>query len=194
MTTVTEVLVPTVLSFFALATIGATVESLTEQSTVSDWLHRWHLKFLAPNWNFFAPHPGQWDTHLLYRDQLADGTVTQWTEVTDVTKTRQRLKWAWNPSLYKAKGLFDVNQALKRHLDDSELAEAEEASEPSGLDGLQPIESDDHLLSTQYVLLLNLVSEADHDEDAKKTQFMLMQSSLREDEATPQFVSNFHKL
>lgn len=191
MTTVTEVLVPTVLSFFALATIGATVESLTERSTVSDWLHRWHLKFLAPNWNFFAPHPGQWDTHLLYRDQLADGTVSPWTEVTDVTETRQRLKWVWNPSLYKAKGLFDVNQALKRHLDDSELAETDDSSE---LDELQPIESDDHLLSTQYVSLLTIVSEADHEEDAKKTQFMLMQSSLREDEASPEFVSNFHEL
>ncbi|WP_135828639.1 hypothetical protein [Halorussus halobius] len=191
MTTVTAVLVPAVLSLLALATIGATVESLTERSTVTDWLQRLHLKLLAPNWNFFAPHPGQWDTHLLYRDELADGTVTQWTEVTDVTQTRQRLKWVWNPSLYKAKGLFDLNQALKRHLEGSELAEVDESS---GSEGLQPIESDDHLLSTQYLLLLNVVSGADHDDDARRTQFMLMQSSLREEEATPQFVSNFHEL
>lgn len=193
MVSTTAVLVPAVFALWVVATIVVTAETWTDGTPVSDWLG--DVTLFVPNWNFFAPHPGQWDYHLLYRDRLADGSVTQWTETTEVTQTRQRLKWTWNPELYKVKGLFDIGQELAKRLTDPETdAGEEDDDELAGDKRLRPVESDDHLLSTQYMLILNYVSDEAHDDDATKTQFMLMRSSLRGDDATPMFVSNFHKL
>ncbi|WP_090303991.1 hypothetical protein [Natronorubrum texcoconense] len=181
------------MGLWVLATIGTTVETWSDNSPLSDRLGL--LTFLIPNWNFFAPHPGQYDYHLLYRDKLSDGEVTAWTETTELTDTPQRLKWLWNPNLYPSKGLFDAGQELtKRLATPEEPIDIDDEPEESEGGNLQPIESDDHLLTIQYMMILNYVSKMDHRDDAEKTQFMLMRSSLRQDDATPMFVSNFHKL
>lgn len=62
---------------------------------------------LIPDWRFFAPEPGKLDYHLLYRDRLADGTVSDWKEV-KVDSPRRWFGFVWNPFRRDRKGLFDI--------------------------------------------------------------------------------------
>lgn len=197
MVDILHALVSVLFSVWILGTVAVTVNTWGEEDHIPDSLR--NFSFFTPNWNFFAPHPGQWDYHLLYRDRLADGSVTAWTETTELTNTRDRYKWVWNPNLYRNKGLFDMGQELAKEIVDveefeQEIPDSDDDEEPQSPDQMETIQSKNHILSTQYLLILNYVSARSHHEEARETQFMLMRSSLREGEPDPLFISNFHKL
>jgi len=201
MTEMLNVAVTVMFSLWISGTVAVTVNTWGEKDYIPDALRQ--LTYLTPNWNFFAPHPGQWDYHLLYRDRLADETVTRWTETTELTDTPDRYKWLWNPNLYQTKGLFDMGQELAKEIVDVEEFEDDGPSPPANDEGdgqqqspdqMESIQTNDHILTTQYLLLLNFVSQRPHPETAVETQFMLMRSSLRDGEPEPLFISNFHEL
>ncbi len=184
--------VGTLLAIWIVLTIAMATTSKERSRKLSERLGL--FASVVPNWNFFAPHPGQYDYHILYRTKQEDRTIANWTELTELTETPQRFKWAWNPGLYKTKTLFDIGQDLTKN-----IAEGEEKTEPAPeakkpLERMQSIESGDHIMTTQYMLLLNYITKTVDKDDATDIQFMLMRSNLREDEPTPMFVSNFHKL
>jgi hypothetical protein len=125
--------------------------------TISDKVRRLDGLGIIPHWNFFAPRPAQSDYHLLYRDQLWDGSITEWVELYRI-ETRSLAACIWNPKRRQNKALFDACNSLLR----------------DGIEGnvsLLP-------LSLSYLLLLNCVTAARHDESAVSTQFLLMASSL----------------
>jgi hypothetical protein len=76
-------------------------------------LRRRDLFGIVPDWRFFAPTPAKLDYHLLYRDRLADGTATDWTEVS-VTPARRWYCCLWNPFRRDRKALFDLTTEIAR--------------------------------------------------------------------------------
>ncbi len=85
---------------------------------------RWMRAVSAlPNWRLFAPNPVVSDHELLYRDRLADGTVTP---VRHLALRQRRRPWhlLWNPRNRTAKVLTDCLKAfheLHRHDPDLDL-------------------------------------------------------------------------
>ncbi|RKH45853.1 hypothetical protein D7X55_25105 [Corallococcus sp. AB049A] len=51
---------------------------------------------LIPRWMFFSPSFSASDYHLLYREALCDGTLTQWREI-PLAERRSLLGAVWNP-------------------------------------------------------------------------------------------------
>ncbi len=51
---------------------------------------------LIPRWMFFSPSFASSDYHLLYREALCDGTLTQWREV-PLAVRRSLVSAVWNP-------------------------------------------------------------------------------------------------
>lgn len=193
------VLIGTTFCGWLVATVGVTANAWANEDGQDDRFSEMlgSLTFLTPNWNFFAPHPGQYDYHLLYRNKRPDGSVSEWEELTEITETPNRLKWAWNPQLYRAKAMFDIGQDLSKKLAETHPpadADTAQNDDQDGIDHMQTIQSNDHIVTTQYMLLLNYVSQRAKEEGADKTQFMLMRSSLREEEPAPMFISNFHNV
>jgi hypothetical protein len=131
---------------------------------------------LLPSWRFFAPWPAVHDLDLFCRDQLADGTVTPFRDVTIVQARR------WQHSVFHAnrrheKGVFDLCQATVF------LA----ARWP--LEQLQ--------LTLPYLTLLNWVTlSCAHHPDAVRTQFLIGRSAAYDDSIEPDFLfaSDFHEL
>ncbi len=130
---------------------------------------------VIPEWRFFAPNPGRGDFFLLYRDQLADETITDWREIEIV---RERALWSglWNPRRREAKALFDACVELsktKRDAPDSVLA------------------------SIPYLTLLTYVSTQPRwSSSTLHTQFLvMMQDNDQPDrEVKPLYLSEFHSL
>jgi hypothetical protein len=139
-------------------------------------MRRWDLCGLVPYWNFFAPHPGTRDFHLLYRDRLADGTVTPWTEV-PLCDARRWWHAAWNPVKREKKALFDVTVQLLK-----------EALQTPRTELLQ--------VSVPYLVLLTFVSALPRPAAATGTQFLLMVSPGSVDDPVPEpmFTSALHAL
>jgi hypothetical protein len=117
---------------------------------------------LIPGWGFFAPNPGRFDFHLLYRDELPVGTVTNWREI-PVTGGRRWHDWLWNPERRLKKVLFDAFTSLSQ-------------VEKFGADAQ---------LSVPYLLLLSYVSCYPRVYQCQKTQFLLMISLPSEPEREP---------
>jgi hypothetical protein len=109
---------------------------------------------LIPQWNFFAPHPAQHDFHLLYQDQLQDGSVTAWTELALFDK---RPFWSivWNPEKRCKKALSDAVTDLAKHI-------------RSSIPALE--------LSIPYLTLLNYISGIPRIVPPKLTQFLIVSS------------------
>ena len=144
------------------------VPSLTKR------IRRWDSFGLVPQWNFFAPNPARHDFHLLFRDQLQDGTMTEWTEVASIA---QRPNWGivWNPRKRRNKALFDAVTDLAMHVKDS----------------LPAIE-----LSIPYLTLLNYVSGLPRFAGARFTQFLIMRSGSSDQGQKPElfYLSKLHAL
>jgi len=132
------------------------------------------LSFLVPEWKFFAPNPAQGEYHLLFRDQLEDGSVTPWTEV---TFPRNRRWWnvAWNPDKRANKALFDAIVGLA----------SEVISSSEGL-----------VASIPYLTLLSYVSGLSRFSTPTYTQFMVLHdfSSFMHREPALVFSSELHSL
>ncbi|WFU81704.1 hypothetical protein QA645_02845 [Bradyrhizobium sp. CIAT3101] len=67
---------------------------------------------LLPSWTFFAPNPATRDYHLVVRDKLSDGNLTDWAEVAIVERRRQ-LDVIWHPAKRRRKILSDAAQSIK---------------------------------------------------------------------------------
>lgn len=189
-------------SLWTAATVLAAVDKTFNHDVIPARLRSaFHF---VPIWNFFAPNPGRWDYHLLYRDRLGDGTLTEWREAEELTRTPDRRKWGWNPELVRMKAVVDfvqkINEIIRNDvgLDGKtrgDFTDSTEGEEPGGtLDDLETVETKRHLVSGPYLLLLNYVTRLEHPDDAEETQFMLMCSSYRDPEPQPAFISDTHTL
>ena len=135
---------------------------------------------LIPNWSFFAPRPVTFDYHLLYRDELWDLRLTDWTEVS-IVEERPWWRFLWNPSRRRKKALFDSCSMLLRL---SSALKKEGNTNPSALHRAVP-----------YLMLLSYVSQLEHPM-ARGTQFLVMRTFGPDSEPKPSlaFMSQFHAL
>ncbi|NIY69005.1 hypothetical protein [Streptomyces malaysiensis] len=132
---------------------------------------------MLPISTFFAPRPGDTDSHLLVRDKLADGTVTAWEEYPLIAKRSLR-HMVWHPGRRAEKALFDVFNELRQTLHTEQRIEE-----------LQ--------LTVPYLIVLNFVTNhCAHDPAAEKTQFLLATSGGYDVDDEPRGVltSAFHDL
>ncbi len=67
---------------------------------------------LLPSWTFFAPSPATRDYHLLIRDQLSNGELSDWCEVT-MAQPRGKFDGIWHPAKRRRKILSDAAQSIK---------------------------------------------------------------------------------
>lgn len=118
---------------------------------------------ILPQWNFFAPTPGTVDYYLLFRDELADGSVTPWREI-PLTADRRWHHWAWHPERRLKKALFDAVTHVAIHV-------------RSGLTDVR--------LTVAYLVLLNFVAEYPRLYRFEKTQFLVMMSSAEDADGEP---------
>ncbi|GAA3664297.1 hypothetical protein [Microbacterium marinilacus] len=132
---------------------------------------------IVPDWRFFAPFPAEHEYHLLYRDELADGTTTPWQEV-NFGQHRRLIHLVWAPHRRMEKGLFDATSELLRVTDST--------------DDMRIIR-----LSTSYLALLNVVTHhVDHPSQARRTQFLVIRAAEYEPSLIPDpmFMSELHRL
>lgn len=130
-----------------------------------------------PNWRFFAPTPARHDFNVLYRDKLADGTLTPWREQ-QISKDRTLLQMFWHPHRRMEKALFDVASEL--------LAASDKVT---SLERVQ--------LTVSYLALLNFVTnQVEHQAGAHQVQFLIAQSAGHDESIEPRmlFLSDFHAL
>lgn len=131
-----------------------------------------------PDWRFFAPDPGTLDYHVLYRDRLAGGGMTLWTEI-DVFEPRRLRQVLVHANRRREKALYDAVNDLTRY----------RPPEGGGAEDIQ--------LSVGYLTLLTFVTHAvRHHEDADRTQFLIAMSTGfdEREEPYPVFTSNLHPL
>lgn len=138
-------------------------------------LRSWDVFMIVPEWRFFAPVPAQGVYHVLYRDELRDGSVTDWTEI-QVAEKRRWWNCLWNPGRRGRKAFFDAVVELVQHVKYS----------PE-----MPLES-----STPYLTLLNYVTGRMRPAPPAFTQFLIMHSreSYSEHEPEPVVLSGLHSL
>lgn len=133
------------------------------------------ISSLIPSWNFFAPIPGTHDYRLLYRDQLEDGSIGVWKELTFADE-RNFLSFLWNPNKRGKKALFDLTTTLAQMIINSDAA------------------PDLVKISIPYLTLLNFISNVPRSKLSTATQFLLMESSMSEKEPSIIFLSGLHTL
>lgn len=143
------------------------------------WWDRLYL--LIPDWRFFAPHPGIHDYHLLYRDELDDGSLTPWKEITSVEERRLTHAF-WHPHRRVEKCVFDIAKELTRFI-------AENQDDPA-----RPVESVQ--VSVPYLTLLAHVTEQPHARATTCTQFLVSTSAGYDEDDAPRaiFLSALHPL
>jgi len=140
-----------------------------------DFISKWDPFYLIPQWNFFAPNPLDMDLHILYKDELKDGSLTDWTEI-PIIKKRNSFAFIWNPVKRQQKAFFDVTV---------ELVTYGKANGSKTLHNTIP-----------YLLFLNYVSNVKRRYDPITTQFMIMLLPPGTHKRVPQvlYVSPLHKL
>jgi hypothetical protein len=136
---------------------------------------------LVPIWTFFAPNPGDTDTHLLFRDRDSDGRSTNWKEVKLLR--RDSMFDLWCPLRRINKSLVDVAFDLSKP-DDWNRKESP-----------QPV-SKQRVLGFPYLLVLNYVSNLSGDFAAVERQFAIVKTAGYKYRHMPDvlLVSAFHKL
>ncbi len=139
---------------------------------------------LIPIWTFFAPNPGNTDTHLLYRDLYGDGTITQWKELNLVK--RRNVLHIWQPKRRISKAVVDVFPDLLNNFDDNETVTESE---------FKPLPKT-KMLSFPYILLLNLTCMEQTDIFSERRQFAIAKTNGHNwrSEPTVFFVSAFHEI
>ncbi len=138
-------------------------------------IRAYDLAGLIPVWPFFAPVPGTCDYYLLYRDELADGSLGNWREIL-LCDDRRSWHVIWNPGKREKKALFDLTTAL--------LQEAK----PDAIEAIQ--------LSVPYLSILTYISSLPRSYPASSTQFLLMMTDERRIGVIPEpiFTSAIHPL
>jgi hypothetical protein len=138
-------------------------------------LRRKDLFGLVPDWRFFAPTPAKLDYHVLYRDRLVDGTMSDWTEL-QFGRPRRWYCFVWNPYRRDRKGMFDLVTEMARIIRD---------------DGEEYLNA-----SVAYLTFLTYVSGLPRMPGSVITQFCVMASDPRrlDREPEPLIVSDSHWL
>lgn len=67
---------------------------------------------LLPRWTFFAPNPATRDLHLVVRDRLLSGELTEWEEL-EYAPERGNFDAVWHPGKRSRKAVTDAAQSLK---------------------------------------------------------------------------------
>lgn len=110
---------------------------------------------LLPNWSFFAPRPGTFDYHILFRDSDSSGEFGKWEEV---PLADQRTLWGavWNPQKRNKKALSDAVHAITLRSKDGPGTRIQ--------------------LSIPYLAALNYISSIPRSNGSTHTQFMILRS------------------
>lgn len=116
-------------------------------------IRAYDLAGLIPLWPFFAPVPGTCDYYLLYRDELADGSMLNWREIS-LCDDRRLWHVIWNPRKREKKALFDLTSALMAEI------------RPDAIEAVQ--------LSVPYLVILTYISSLPRTYPTRATQFLLM--------------------
>ncbi|QCB94981.1 hypothetical protein [Cellulomonas shaoxiangyii] len=149
----------------------------TRRLKALDKLDGWGI--VLPEWRFFAPNPGVHDTHLLYRDQLADGSLTPWKECFPAEQRRVS-QILWHPDRRAEKVVMDAIGEIIRVLDSKVLQKKEDLQ-----------------VTITYLVLLNYATHGrEHPPGARRTQFLIARSTGHEESDAPLllFLSNLHPL
>ncbi|MFB1064329.1 hypothetical protein [Natrinema sp. H-ect4] len=170
--------------------LGATVVNSFKPGSKFLVQHCGLLAQLVPKWNFFSPHPGRYDYHVLYRDRTAGDTATEWQRVSDFSRTSGVLGWVWNPDIYRYKALFDVVQELQIAVEEKQSRDGTDQEVPT----LEPMPLDEIQMSLSYIALLNYVTHQRHSELSETTQFTIMKHSREIEQYEPVFVSGYHSI
>ena len=165
-----RVLLAVLATWFAVTAVCQPISGLAAH------IRSWDLLNLIPAWTFFAPNPGMHDLHLLYRDRLAGGHLTQWKEV-PMARPALPLLPLWCPGRRHNKALLDVMKHLA-------LEVGVHRDSPNVLQ-----------LSLPYLAVLNFISRLPREGDVTLTQFLLMRS-VGASSAAPEavFLSSLHEL
>lgn len=147
------------------------------------WLRRLNIGSIFPIWTFFAPNPGMHDTHILVRDKLPNGRLTEWLEL-DIGEVRKPYHVVWNPGKRKQKLAVDAISEVKsiKIMGDAKKVEADMI--------IAQIK-----LSKGYLLLLNLVFVLPRIvSGAVSRQFVVLDAShfTGKRQLSPLFFSPFH--
>lgn len=176
----------------ALATILAiwfVLSALNQIDPISTRLAPYDPLGLLPRWTFFAPHPGIYDYHLLYREcasvetplgtpamvEAARTLVGPWMQVPDLCPGSSPFM-LWNPQRRVTKTITDIVAGLTLL----------RLTYPKLGDGVQ--------YTSYYWLLLHLIQRPSRREGQR--QFALIQSHgfPPERQSALFFVSNFHRV
>ncbi|WAC03134.1 hypothetical protein N7U66_05820 [Lacinutrix neustonica] len=164
-----------------LFTMAWQFEKVREQNKILRIINTFNI---LPIWTFFAPNPGMYDTHLLYRDKLDGGEFSDWDEI-DVVQSRKFYHFIWNPHKRTNKLTIDAISEVK-------------AIKNAGI--LKEI--DDTILVNQikfskgYMLLLNMIFSHKKKKDTSVSrQFIVLDSTNigGQRNLIPLFYSPFHK-
>ncbi|HKF47673.1 MAG TPA: hypothetical protein VKB38_09980 [Terracidiphilus sp.] len=109
------------------------------------WVTRINAFGFIPKWTFFAPIPGTFNYHLIYRDLYQDGSAMPWLEV-DWCTGRRWFHAVWHPRRLTTKLIIDSINGLGEVILHMTREGTDVERDPQSL-----------ILSTPYVLLLNLV-------------------------------------
>ncbi|EKX67238.1 DUF5819 family protein [Streptomyces ipomoeae] len=71
---------------------------------------------MLPNWRFFAPNPAMYDYHFLYRTVHADGSTSNWHDISGI-EDRKPMHIIWFPTRRADKSVFDACQEMLQLLD-----------------------------------------------------------------------------
>lgn len=147
---------------------------------VSAMFPRMSMFALVPAWTFFAPKPGVHDLHLLYRDRAANGAEGPVACVPTLSG-RRWFHALWNPRKYDNKIVSDCSDSLLEQL---------RLLEKGGRDPRMI------MLSTPYLMLLNIAMRMPPSSDAVARQFIVARNShcAPRAERGILFVSDFHRL
>lgn len=118
-------------------------------------IKRHDLFSLLPRWSFFAPRPGVYDYHLLYRDLRSDGTLGAWREI-PLADERTIGGALWNPEKRCRKALSDTVRSLNELL--------RSGPKPS------------LALTMPYLTILNYVTSRGHEPQTTATQFLILRT------------------
>jgi hypothetical protein len=158
---------------WGLATLVRHLDQGYLPARVNYWLNSSLLGFMIPRWNFFAPKPGIWDFHLLYRDRAASGITGHWHEM-PIRSPRSLRTVLWNPSRFASKALIDISLDI--------------TGNAAGLDERPQLLT----ISMPYLALLTCVSTAPGRYSAASTQFLVLMSSIHGTKVL--LVSRYHQI
>jgi hypothetical protein len=171
----------------ALLVLWFVLSALNQIDPISTRLAPYDALGLLPRWTFFAPHPGIYDYHLIYREcgsldtplatpqmfEAAKDLVGPWTQVPDLYPGPARFM-LWNPQRRVTKTISDIVAGMTML----------RIAYPKLGDGVQ--------CTTYYWLLLHLIEQ--HARRQGQRQFALIQSHgfPPARESVLFFLSNFH--